>query len=235
MARIDASMFEVLGRHFAARSAEHHVSWAWVDSQQRGPFAQHPSGFLHTCMLVEQKAPSEDIFIDVNAELAFTADVEEDDSTLSAVDHPCASRIELHIVHSTTFGVPVLLLQGYSEHGNVWNSYDWQTYLASRKFHVAQQIPTEAISQMEHPSLGVPFFCLHPCRTAEWMSHLLLLNVNQDIVRTDGQLDYLSVWWSALAPVVGTSLSAAEARALVVQGCSASDRTCCDPDCTMVP
>ena len=62
-----------------------------------------------------------------------------------------------------------------------------------------------AISQAEHPALGVPMHCVHPCRTAELM---------RDVLGARGAsaapLDYVSAWWSVVAPLVGAPVAARE-------------------------
>ena len=62
-----------------------------------------------------------------------------------------------------------------------------------------------AISQAEHPALGVPMHCVHPCRTAELM---------RDVLGARGAsaapLDYVTAWWSVVAQLVGAPVAARE-------------------------
>ena len=62
-------------------------------------------------------------------------------------------------------------------------------------------VPADMVSQMEHPVLRVPFCCLHPCRTADLMARLV--GGERAASGAAGNLDYLSAWWSVLAPAVG--------------------------------
>mgnify|MGYP002630706845 CR=1 FL=1 len=170
-----------------------------------------------------------------SCELAFCE--AEDEGALPPDVQP-AGRVELHIVHSAAYGTPMLLLQGYCAHGQPWGADEVHTHLA----HCSPpgSIAAEMVSQVEHPSLHVPFFAIHPCRTAEWMGTLLHRTDDAytqppcaEAVSTRGgaalpgeagvlsphrggdgnaQLDYLSAWWAVVAPLVGASVSASEAQ-----------------------
>ncbi len=77
------------------------------------------------------------------------------------------------------------------------------------------------LSNDEHPVLGRPFCCLHPCGTAKRMRHLLPPAPRPDgHDRQQGQngdgaagLIYLIKWLGLVAPVVGLSYPAAAAAA----------------------
>ena len=214
MAHLGAAAFEELGRVFAARSADRRLSWAWVDCDQSGPFATRPTGYLRSCplLLLEHEVPGALDACDTTVECGEVPD--EDNSSLA--NGSVGGRIELHIVHNATYGAPVLLLQGYSADGSLWTANDVRSYLVRRAHTAAPPITADAVSQAEHPALGVPFYSVHPCRTADWMAALLLQGherVSGSPPGTTAQLDYLSAWWSVLAPLVGDPMSAADACA----------------------
>ena len=54
------------------------------------------------------------------------------------------------------------------------------------------------ITEDEHPVLSMPYFCLHPCNTAQFMERLLS-NVDGD---SNGTCSYVLMWISAVAPIV---------------------------------
>ncbi|KAL3897771.1 MAG: hypothetical protein SGPRY_012978 [Prymnesium sp.] len=199
---LSAESFARLGRMFAA-SVRTRVSWAWSESRP-SPFSPRP-GYLHSSPLL---LPTEKCARTESAPEESERGGSDDDCSLAG---GCSGdRLELHIVHSPTYKVPTLLLLGYSADGQLWGREQVCTYLSSRASWLGG-MDAHAVTQMEHPVLGLPFFSLHPCRTAEWMSALL----NKDEGGPDvSQLDYLSAWWSVVAPIVGDELTARDALAV---------------------
>ena len=171
---------------FAAASAHRRVSWAWVEPEARGGFAAG-LGYLRSAAILVPADSTEDAI----------AHPSEDDDPSCAAPATGSHRLELHAVHSATYGAPMLLLQGYDAAGAPWAP-------AAVHAHVAR-CGGPAISQAEHPALGVPMHCVHPCRTAELM---------RDVLGARGAsaapLDYVSAWWSVVAPLVGAPVAARE-------------------------
>ena len=186
-APLSADDWTRLAPEFAAASAHRRVSWAWVEPEARGGFAAG-LGYLRSAAILVPAADS--------AADAIAHPSEDDDPSCAA---PAASshRLELHAVHSATYGAPMLLLQGYDAAGAPWAP-------AAVHAHVAR-CGGPAISQAEHPALGVPMHCVHPCRTAELM---------RDVLGARGAsaapLDYVTAWWSVVAPLVGAPVAARE-------------------------
>ena len=176
-----------LAPEFAAASAHRRVSWAWVEPEARGGFAAG-LGYLRSAAILVPAADS--------AEGAIAHPSEDDDPSCAA-PATGSHRLELHAVHSATYGAPMLLLQGYDAAGAPWAP-------AAVHAHVAR-CGGPAISQAEHPALGVPMHCVHPCRTAELM---------RDVLGARGAsaapLDYVTAWWSVVAPLVGAPVAARE-------------------------
>ena len=68
------------------------------------------------------------------------------------------------------------------------------------------------ISQIDHPHLGSPWYMLHPCQTSEMMGLMLLPNDNtpppQKTTHAVGDLQYMTAWFSLVAPPVCLQLDA---------------------------
>ena len=107
---LSPAAFNRLASAFAARSAGLTPTWAWVDPSDiddGGPFGPPPTGYLHASplLLPADAAPSQ-------------SGARDDDEAELECARP--ARLLLHIVHSATYEVPVLLLQGYDAGGSVW-------------------------------------------------------------------------------------------------------------------
>jgi hypothetical protein len=109
----------------------------------------------------------------------------------------------MHITYSSTYSVPALLLQGYGADGTLWEADAVHAHLAVASAGAADTFPPDAVTQMVHPSLDVPFFAIHPCRTADLMRCVLRVEDADAPTRGAGQLDYLTAWWVVIAPLVG--------------------------------
>lgn len=193
---ISASAFEELALGFAASDASRSPSWAWVPATDDGPLAP-PVGFLRSASIPVPPPPAAG---GLPSDEALLDESLVDDDNAAAQPLP-VQRLELHIVFSETYQVPVLLLQGYGEDGQPWRPDAVRAHLGRCATAGTEGLPLDMVSQMEHPVLRVPFCCLHPCRTADLMARLL---------SGDGaKLDYLSAWWSVVAPHVGVQSRAA--------------------------
>lgn len=210
-AHLRAAEFERLARDFAARfAASRPVAWAWVEAPScNGPFALPPTGYLRSSplMLAESLRPQLMLGtpVDVDGTVEAAGDVTPDEFALP-LQSLHEGRLELHIVHNASYGAPVLLLQGYSAEGVPWTVDDTRNYLHDGAGS-GLGLSSEMVSQMEHPALGVPFCCLHPCRTPELMGELMGSTAVAGVGVDSAQLDYLTAWWAVLAPVVGVSHS----------------------------
>ena len=109
--------------------------------------------------------------------------------------------LELHIVHSESTAVPVLLLQGQQPDGSPWTPDELRAHLRRRDGADGgvATLSGNVVTQLEHPVLCVPSCCVDPCGDGDADEELL-----SGAPEGDGrQLDYLSAWWSVLAPLVG--------------------------------
>ncbi|KAL1444101.1 hypothetical protein MTO96_030048 [Rhipicephalus appendiculatus] len=125
----------------------------------------------------------------------------EEDEIEEAEPDPCCAEAQdhgeevlqcvYHVVYSASYGVPVMYF-------NVWRR-DGSLLPLSDVWSLMPEVPagaTEA-SAMEHPIQGVPYFQLHPCKTAELMEQTRPKH-------QDGKhSNYVVTWLSSVAPVVG--------------------------------
>ena len=186
---LDVDAFATLAQEFAAASATHRPSWAWLEAEApSGAFAGCPGcGYLRASPLL---LPS-----GATAAGDTVSSICDDDE---AVPPSPPSRLELHVVHSATYGVPVLLLQGQHGDGSLWSPDELRAHLAAlaeaRGAGASTLAPLTQVSQMEHPVLRVPCCCIDPCETGTLMGCLL----------EDAEPGaYLRAWWSMVAPLVG--------------------------------
>lgn len=207
--KLSAKEFEANAAHFVARTASHSPSWAWVASTTDGGPLPPPTGFLRSASITVPSllSPHQDSLASEDALVDDLADRVNDDCA-STRPSP-AHRLELHIVHSDTYGVPVLLLQGYGEDGDPWAQEAVRDHLGRCSSVGHDVVPLDMVSQMEHPVLRVPHCCIHPCRTADLMSVL----AGDGVFGQRGKLDYLSAWWSVLSPAVGVRSASAHFEA----------------------
>lgn len=222
-----AEEFVALARQFAVRSSDRTPSWAWIDAirDPASPFAAPPiGGYLRASpILVPASTSPTGAHVAHALEEAQYGVVHTEDGAVDD-DHQDMvrpSRLDLHIVHSASYGVPVLLLHGQHPDGTPWTPTAIREYLASRhalalpasdgssihsdEAHSRTPLSGAVVTQLEHPVLRTPCCCLDPCETATLMAVLLSAHGS----RADGhapataQLDYLSAWWSVVAPLVG--------------------------------
>ncbi|KAK3908973.1 Ubiquitin-like-conjugating enzyme ATG10 [Frankliniella fusca] len=77
---------------------------------------------------------------------------------------------EYHILYSISYASPVLYFNAFFNDGRLlplealWNG-------SGSENQVLKHMRWEALSQQEHPILRRPFYQLHPCKTAEFLSH----------------------------------------------------------------
>lgn len=235
-----ADEFTKLGQHFAARSIGWSPSWAWVDASEidaGSPFGPPPTGYLRASPLSVSVPPGQDTS---HAAAGASAEDSADPMDAGIADDECsapmlrpAARLVLHIVYSTSYNVPVLLMQGYHGDGTLWTPDTLRTYLGDMGGLQAPLAPA-MLSQIEHPALHTPSCCIDPCGTAALMGELFaaegrrprgVLSAVDEPSPVRGGLDYLSAWWSVVGPHVGLGLGAhqAAAQAAAAQAAVAAD------------
>jgi hypothetical protein len=217
--------FRTLCRRFAAASAERSPSWAWVEeeSSSPGPFCLQRAGYLRSSPILLHEDPGQAASKtgEPSADLTCARAECEVDAAALCMDVAVvrSGRLNLDIVYSQVYHVPVLLLQGHHPDGAVWTPTMLRKYLATSSGEGLVPLAAAVVSQLEHPVLRVPFCCLDPCETAALMGQLLRpgarppsspgSTVDSTAEQADGnapqQLDYLSSWWSIIAPLVGVA------------------------------
>ena len=206
--------FVALGQRFAAFSEQRTPSWAWIScAGSDDPFSSLPaSGYLRASPLIFPSVGVNTAHpvrgnqahgdgVSPSGEPWCATDDDNDPST-STKAPPSATRLELHIAHHRSYGVPVLLLQGYHADGTPWTPQTLRLYLETRSDLERARPITTAISQIDHPVLCTPWCCIDPCETASLMGQLLSFESPTTGTQV-ARLDYLSVWWSIVAPLVG--------------------------------
>ena len=92
--------------------------------------------------------------------------------------------LEHHVVHDCAFGAPLLLFIAHDRSGEA----------------VKPALPSTSsavlFSQRMHPLLQLPFWSVHPCRTASLMAEL----------RPNRPEDFLAAWLSAVGQLVGVAV-----------------------------
>lgn len=102
------------------------------------------------------------------------------------------TMIVYHIIYSLSYSVPVLYFNAYHENGKllsldeIWNKIP--------KCYLSEIDKWSTITQQEHPILGIPYFMIHPCYTADFMKNHSMNN-------------YLITWLSTVGPLAGLKLS----------------------------
>ena len=125
-------------------------------------------------------------------------------------------RLILHIVHSNSFNVPVLLMQGCDCSGMLWTPESVRSYVMEQS-RGQSALTASLISQIEHPVLHIPFCCLDPCGTSTLIEGMMTTvdggakQLGRQVDRPQ-TLDYLSAWWSVVAPFVGVRTRAVQYR-----------------------
>ena len=216
---LTAETFTELGARFAAHSVAHEPTWTWAEPEPAADAFAPLTGYLRASplLLPPDLSGLEGTTSDGALDADPSADAVDDSAALDAARPP--SRLQLYIVHSSSYGVPVLLLQGYDADGALWLPASIRAYLVARGRSAS--LSAGDISQMEHPVLRKPCCCIDPCNTASIMRALLGaaaggggggggIGGGDTAEQSVAELDYLTAWWSVLAPAVGVRMRAAE-------------------------
>jgi Autophagocytosis associated protein, active-site domain len=97
---------------------------------------------------------------------------DDDESALSSIQSNAGSSsgscfahlFDVHIVYSSTYRVPVLYFHPHLPSGELLDVDDVWRDLATQ--YDGSDDRDSVVTQAEHPILGLPFFHVHPCRTA---------------------------------------------------------------------
>ena len=125
----------------------------------------------------------------------------EDPATARVVDSPEAFDVWEYVVFSSTFQVPALMFSVHTKCqccfvyqrdpksdtratagspvslDGILNTtlFHWPAFVGAEKTTFALQTPNQPfpmLSQAEHPTIGTPCWCLHPCATSEALKEL---------------------------------------------------------------
>ncbi|XP_073227607.1 ubiquitin-like-conjugating enzyme ATG10 [Porites lutea] len=108
-------------------------------------------------------------------------------------------KYEYHIVYSDSYSVPVLYFTACRHDGRLLSLKEVWENVPDIYHDRLEYEKWTFLTQQEHPYLGVPFYQLHPCHTADMMKRALSID-------SDRPLNYLITWLSTVGPVVGLNL-----------------------------
>ncbi|KAL9951819.1 hypothetical protein ACROYT_G044554 [Oculina patagonica] len=137
--------------------------------------------------------------------------VEEDDDCAMPGDLESSVKkeflkYEYHVVYSISYNVPVLYFTASQQDGKLVSLEEvWENVPDVYRERLEYEKWT-FLTQQEHPYLGVPFYQLHPCHTADMMKRVS--SVTEEL-ETDRSANYLVTWLSTVGPVVGLNISPA--------------------------
>ena len=233
---LTVASFEQQAETFAARSASRGLSWAFVKAAENGPklFLRPQPAYLRSSPLVlppsalppavraavikqhggtqwsAATSPASAPKAERDEPEASLLGGAEDDGTLTLEPAPQACWLDLHIIFSETYQVPVLLIQGRHPEGEPWAPSTLRAFLSSRDDGSGHApLAGSVVTQHEHPVLHMPFCCIDPCETSALMRLMLAeggataVDASESVTSSASRLDYLSAWWSVLAPCVG--------------------------------
>jgi len=135
---------------------------------------------------------------------------EHDDCAMSSHLHSSENteflKFEYQVIYSFSYNVPVLYFTASRQDGKlvsldeVWDNVPdvYRERLAYEKWTF--------LTQQEHPYLGVPFYQLHPCHTADMMKNASSVSEERE---SHGSANYLVTWLSTVGPVVGLNIPVA--------------------------
>ncbi|XP_043920188.1 ubiquitin-like-conjugating enzyme ATG10 isoform X3 [Protopterus annectens] len=125
----------------------------------------------------------------------------QDDCQATGLPRLETVRYEYHVVYSSSYQVPVLYFRAcYTDGKPLTLEEIWGSVNECYRDHLLQEA-WETITQQEHPLLGQPFFVLHPCRTAKFMSAIF-----PKAQQSKCPVNYITTWLSMVGPVVGLNL-----------------------------
>lgn len=130
-----------------------------------------------------------------------------DDECEEADPDPCCAQVQdrgeevlqcvYHVVYSASYGVPVMYFNVWRLDGSLLPLSDVWSLMPECLQEQLKPLRWSTVTQQEHPIQGVPYFQLHPCKTAQLMEQTRPKH-------QDGKhSNYVVTWLSSVAPVVG--------------------------------
>ncbi|GFS32142.1 ubiquitin-like-conjugating enzyme ATG10 [Nephila pilipes] len=99
-----------------------------------------------------------------------------------------------HIIYSHSYSVPILWFTAHHEDGKLLSLEELWKQIPSCFKNNEPDSKWNILTQQEHPILGIPYFMVHPCYTA-------------DLLSTCSSSNYIISWLSIVGPVAGLTLS----------------------------
>ncbi|KAH9587490.1 E2-like conjugating enzyme atg10 [Schistosoma haematobium] len=111
---------------------------------------------------------------------------------------------EYRIVFSHSYQVPVLLMRFQTKSGrSLHHDKLWSENFRSSVFPLSEvPLSLHALSEIEHPRLGIPFYEFHPCKTADLMKEVFYSQPTQ----LNDPVKYMIMWLSLIASPFGLHL-----------------------------
>ena len=127
-----------------------------------------------------------------HSELQMEESLVMDSCTVPFAPKNCTTTVECHVVFSTSYQVPVLYFNEYTETGSAISPH-------------GTQFSNSTITQASHPVLDMPFYQVHPCKTAKLMAEILELQHKEvSLAHWGGR--YLVTWLSWCGQTIGLKL-----------------------------
>ncbi|XP_043690475.1 ubiquitin-like-conjugating enzyme ATG10 isoform X2 [Telopea speciosissima] len=180
-------------------------SWKWVPLPRSPWVASHEAeGYLsleNFCIIKSDEEVHDERALTGKEDSSYPpTDESIDDATLSYAEE--IHFYDFHIVHSASYGVPVLYFHAYFSDGRFLALDDIKKDLPPSSLKMLKESKWTFITSEEHPYLNRPWYTLHPCGTSEWMKLLFLGNNSLTKEKRAIQL-YLVSWLSVVGQVVG--------------------------------
>lgn len=186
------------------------LGWAWIEPDDRpGYLRAHisvpaPDACTH-CAGASDRGAQLECANDANTLKAEAAD--------ACITRACSvgkatHQLQYHVALHPTFCQPTLLILGQHCDGAALRTTEVWAHV-STDIQAHRDSPF-VLTEVEHPSIGVPCFALHPCRTDDLISLMRATPMELSCsvqhcslaVSTKQRVSYLATWWSAVAPLV---------------------------------
>ncbi|KAE8752382.1 hypothetical protein FOCC_FOCC000854 [Frankliniella occidentalis] len=165
--------------------------WVWQGDKER-------SGSAYIVKKIQLQMPADTYDCkqetNENCDDLSVVEFEESHSVAVAESADLECTWEYHVLYSISYATPVLYFNAFYRDGRllplevIWKRHGTET-------EALQHMRWEALSQQEHPILRRPFYQLHPCKTAEFLSHHLGSSLNPVVT-----------WLSSIGRTVGLHL-----------------------------
>ncbi|XP_077967671.1 ubiquitin-like-conjugating enzyme ATG10 [Styela clava] len=109
---------------------------------------------------------------------------------------------ECHVIFSHSYSTPVLYFIVHNSNGKMLTLQEVWSECGNYNFNEKWDF----ITQVEHPTLLMPYYQLHPCHTAEFMKPLQDMQSYSDKQKHFSNFNYVHAWLSIILPVIGLSL-----------------------------